>query len=414
VSFKKKEKYYTYQEDLGFAKELNILRDDFYYQTMSSNGTYLVNFMYKPLDVMSGDAYSARRINKDITFYLVIDGMGKGLSASLTTMIMTSFTNHIIDQMLKTDSFEFSVLINETMEYIKPILLDEESLSLDYIAIDTDEHSLYYAKFGMPVLLMEDESCNLVKIKSNNPPLSKWQDTFNINRYDIEFIRKFLLYTDGIVENPIKNSIKTYASCIEKDFLESFTKDDLKDNFLNKIEEQEDDITFIYITKLNTKTELIDTKVFNTSLEDVDNANEWYSAVWSNITNNQTSINTADIVFTELFMNAYEHGNLGIKASQKHTLLDEGTYFDELLELEKRCDKKITVDIKKTFHNKVSYIITEITDDGVGFDTRILSKIFRNSQNFNGRGVFVSRKNSVGIYFNAKGNSVLFINKVED
>ena len=58
-------------------------------------GISLVDFLYQPLDVMSGDAYCARRIDKSSTFYLMVDGMGKGLSASLTAMIMTSFVNHI-------------------------------------------------------------------------------------------------------------------------------------------------------------------------------------------------------------------------------------------------------------------------------------------------------------------------------
>ena len=54
----------------------------------------------------------------------------------------------------------------------------------------------------------------------------------------------------------------------------------------------------------------------------------------------------------------------------------------------------------------------EYYDEGEGFDTQILSQIFRNSKKFNGRGVLVSRKNSMGIYYNSKGNCVLFLNKI--
>jgi hypothetical protein len=59
-----------------------------------------------------------------------------------------------------------------------------------------------------------------------------------------------------------------------------------------------------------------------------------------------------------------------------------------------------------------TYIITSILDEGNGFDTNILSEIFRNKAKFNGRGVFVSRRSSLGIYFNAKGNEVLFLHKL--
>jgi len=111
-------------------------------------------------------------------------------------------------------------------------------------------------------------------------------------------------------------------------------------------------------------------------------------------------------------MNAYEHGNLGIDATVKNSLIDNDTYYDTLGEKEKICTKKISVNVYCLDHDKDKYVITQITDEGDGFDTHILSTIFRDSQRFNGRGVFMSRKNSSGIYYNNKGNSVLYLNKV--
>jgi transcriptional antiterminator len=93
-------------------------------------------------------------------------------------------------------------------------------------------------------------------------------------------------------------------------------------------------------------------------------------------------------------------------------LIEEDKYFDTLLEMEKLSTKKIFVKIDKIEDNASTYIITQITDEGSGFDTQILSEIFRNSRKFNGRGVFVSRKNSLGIYYNSCGNSVLYLNKI--
>jgi len=408
----KKELYNSYQEDLGFAKELNILRNDFYYQMNNANGTFLLDFLYKPLDVLSGDAYSARRIKEHITFYLMVDGMGKGLSASLTAMIATSFINHLIDKMLAFDNFDLGVLVHESIEYIKPILLDEEALAIDFIVIDYEDNMLYYSKFAMPVLLMQNKKNEIIKLKSNNPPLSKWQATFNISSYDINDINKFLIYSDGIIENETIYEDKLYLNFIEEDFLNSFTKEDFKDSFLEKIEHQEDDITLIYIHKLSSITKDLSTKIFETTLDEIDIANEWYTNLWSEITKDMKIGYKANVVFTELFMNAYEHGNLGINTGTKHQLLHDNIYFDELLKREKDCTKKIKVQVSKITNGSLTYILTHITDDGVGFDTQILSETFRNSLTFNGRGVFVSKKNSSGIYYNSKGNSVLYLNKI--
>jgi hypothetical protein len=409
---KAKESYNSYQEDLGFAKELNILRNDFYYQMLEHDGISLIDFLYQPLDTMSGDAYSARRIDKHSTFYLMIDGMGKGLSASLTAMIMTSFVNHIFDKMLFLDNFDLAILINETMSYIQPILLDEEALAIDYVVINNEDNMMYYAKFAMPVLLMENKNHEIIRLRSNNPPLCKWQDTFNIDSYDISDITKFLIYSDGIVENETIQDDKPYSEFIEEDFLKSFTKHDFKTSFLKKIKTQEDDLTLIYIHKLNSISSQLSHKIFASTLEDIENANRWYEDIWQQITKDKDAIYNAGLVFTELYMNAYEHGNLGIDSSTKHTLISEDRYLDTLIEREKNCSKKIHVKIYTIQHKSLNYVITHIIDEGEGFDTQVLSEIFRNSLIFNGKGVFVSRKNSLGIYYNAKGNSVLYLNKV--
>ena len=408
-----KNSYSSYQEDLAFAKELNILRNDFYYQMIDDKHVSLVDFLYQPLDVISGDAYSARRIDDHRVFYLIVDGMGKGLSASLTAMNMTSFVNHIIDKMLEYDSFSLDILIKESMGYIRPILLDEEAIAIDYILLDTSYSSLSYAKFGMPVVLMQNDKDEIIKLKSNNPPMSKWQTNYKVDEYNVSNIDKFLFYSDGIVENTTKDKSKVYSDYIQKDFLESFTREEFKNKFLSKIDEAEDDITLIFINRLPLEQATTYERKFETSLADIDSASEWYNRVLSEIKNSSQIINEADLVFTELYMNAYEHGNLNINSATKHRLIEDDRYYEVLQEKESVCDKKINVKISTVCYENICYIVTQISDEGEGFDTQILSNIFRNQQTFNGRGVFISRKNSLGIYYNTKGNSVLYLNKVD-
>ncbi len=73
-ALEEKDEYNTYQEDLAFSKELNIVSNDFYYQMIDTYNNALIDFYYKPLDVLSGDAYSVRKINDNLTFYLIVDG----------------------------------------------------------------------------------------------------------------------------------------------------------------------------------------------------------------------------------------------------------------------------------------------------------------------------------------------------
>ena len=410
-----KEKYTSYQEELGFSKELNILRNDFYYQMVGDAETSasLIDFLYQPLDVLSGDAYTARFIDESCTFYLIVDGMGKGLSASLTTMIMTSFINHLVDKMLEHDHFDLHLLVFESLAYIKKILLDEEALALDYILIDNEQEEISYAKFAMPASLMQNLNGEILRLKSNNPPLSKYHDEFKISTCSIKDIEKFLFYSDGIVENSTEIPDMTYADFIEEDFKNSFTRKELVEKIFKKIAEPEDDLTLAFINRINfTQESFIASRTFKTSLACVDLAGEWYNEIFDSVCSDVKESYQANVVFTELYMNAYEHGNLGVDSATKHKLLDEDKYFETLSLLEKECDKEIRVSLYKIVDNSSSYIVTKISDDGQGFDTQILSAIFRNSQAFNGRGVFVSRKNSMGIYYNTKGNTVLYLNKI--
>ncbi|MEA3330095.1 MAG: SpoIIE family protein phosphatase, partial [Campylobacterota bacterium] len=407
-----KHDYTSYQEDLAFQKELNILRNDFYYQMIDAQTTSLVDFLYQPLDVVSGDAYTARRIDEHKTFYLIVDGMGKGLSASLSAIIMTSFVNHIIDKMIEYDSFSLNILVKESIDYIKPILLEEEALAVDYIVFDNIYNKLEYAKFAMPALLLEDKEQNIVRLKSNNPPISKYQKDYQISEYDVTGLEKFLFYSNGVIENMTVYENKTYAEFIEDDFRSSFTKEEFKSKLFKKIDKAEDDITLIFINRLNLQDTLVDKRTFDTSLADIDLADEWYTNLWQNITQDGKTIFNAGVTFTELFMNAYEHGNLGIDAKTKHRLIEDDIYIDTLKAKEVGCSKKISVKVDKVTYESSSYIITQIGDEGEGFDTQALSKIFRNSRTFNGRGVFVARNSSLGIYYNTKGTLVLYLNKI--
>jgi hypothetical protein len=406
------DEYKDFQEQMAFEKELNILRNDFYYKLIDGRETTLVDFMYYPLDTLSGDIYTARQVTADKIFYLLVDGMGKGLSASLTSMILTAYINHKIDKMFLENHCCFEELIEDAIEFIRPILLDEEAVAIDFICFDTSKKKLHYAKFAMPISLLQKENNEVLKIKSNNPPLSKWTKKFQVDTFDVEEVNKFLFISDGIVESKTKDG-SLYIEHIEKDFKCSFTREEFKAKLFDKLDDIEDDLTLIFLNKLplDEKTFVLE-KTFETSLNAVEEASEWYSVFWEKLAPESNSSARASIVFSELFMNAYEHGNLNISSETKHKMLEEDTYIDTLLEYEKKCIKSLHVKIYKLHNAHHKYLITEIADEGDGFDTQVLSKIFRNSHKFNGRGVFVSRKNSIGIYYNTKGNKVLFLNKI--
>ena len=246
-ALKEKEIYNAYQEELALKKELLIMRNDFS-QELIHNSLYKLDIIYQPHDTLSGDAYSARKLNENQMFFMIADGMGKGLSASLSAMLLTSYVNHLIDTKKPVD---FKKLIDSAIAYISVLLVDYEVICADFILIDFSNKLLKYAKFSMPASLLMQNDAEVIRLKSNNPPISPYTDKIEINTCDISEASKFLFFSDGIVENSTFVEDESYGDYIEEDFSSSLTAQEFKEKFMSKIESLDDDTTFIFIAKHN-------------------------------------------------------------------------------------------------------------------------------------------------------------------
>ncbi len=109
-----------------------------------------MNILYKPLDVLSGDIYSIRRLEDGTVFIFLADSMGKGLSASVTSILTTAYMNHIIDTDGKDVTSKLSRIIDVFCKYINGILLDDEILSICFMKIDFVNETLEYSSFSSP------------------------------------------------------------------------------------------------------------------------------------------------------------------------------------------------------------------------------------------------------------------------
>lgn len=408
--------YFSYQEELGFLKELNILRNDFYYQKVGVKSQCLIDFIYMPLDTLSGDAYSARCIGHERYFYLIVDGMGKGISASFTSILMAAFVNYKIDKMIAgKHGFDLHYLVKESMQYIQPILLEYEMLAISFVELNAQKKEMNYALFSMPPMLVEKRDGCIEKIVSNNPPLSSYTTDFKVSTYSIEDAVKYLIYSDGLNENSLKYEEDMYSLYIQEDFKNSFTREDFKNKFLERIDTPEDDITAIFLHHIDLNNKLVVHKTIQSSMAEVEHTQEWYEHFISQFTDDDAILNNMTLTFTEMILNAHEHGNMGLDYNSKHKMISDGSYWTYLEELEDKLSKVKKIDIKLykiNYGSNQNYLVTNIQDEGMGFDTQILTKILRNRDGFNGKGVYISRKLSLGIYYNKIGNDVLFIHKL--
>ncbi len=410
-ALKKVEQYKSHQENIAFKKELKIMKNDFDpFVKKFNNQALFIDTYYKPLDILSGDAYTVRDIGHGQIFVMIADGMGKGLSASLSAMNAVMFANYLIDT---KKIFNLNLIVKNTITYISPILLDEEALSISFIHLDMIKDEMEFAKFAMPATLLIDNSGDLIKIPSNNPPLSVYTREFKIDSFNTSSVLKFLFYSDGITENITKEG-GMYQEHLYKDFYNSFTEHELCENFLAKIDKQEDDVTFVMLNRLDLSKKILDHKTFASTTQDVQDAGEWFEDILLKKAITPKELNRYVIAFNELYMNAFEHGNLNIDAKNKHLLISEGTYMDELDRLSKNNDKKIDVTIREIWYLNRNYLYITIKDEGNGFDTDVLKDIHTGTKRYNGRGVYMSKRNTLGVYYNKKANSVSFFIQINN
>jgi len=157
-----------------------------------------------------------------------------------------------------------------------------------------------------------------------------------------------------------------------------------------------DNEKFIFFNFLISK-EKFKCKEFKTFLTDIKKANEYLE-----LFSNDIKLIT---VFNELFLNAYEHGNLALGFDKKAELIKNNEY-DQFLK-DNENNKKIRVCISTFIYKNQKLIAIKIKDEGKGFIVEDKSSVV------NGRGIKISSKYAY-IFYNKTGNEVLIIKELNE
>lgn len=243
---KRRLEYSDYQERLTFEKETLIAKNDLEEKELLFD--FKCEVFYKPLDVLSGDSYIIKKVANGYLLFLV-DGMGKGISASATAMLCSSFVNYYINSLQKSKQiFELKIFLQELYAFIAPNLLEDEVVSLSVLHFK-DKKRLEYAIYSMPPFFLMENNNKIERVLTNNLPMSSYYCDFNVQSIDLARVVKILLYTDGLNENSLEEEAQTYGRYLEEDFIDAKSKHELYEKMNTKIINQEDDVTFIYLQR---------------------------------------------------------------------------------------------------------------------------------------------------------------------
>lgn len=405
--------YSKSQERMAFEKELHIIRNDRYYELANQpkEGTFtLLDICYNPLDVLSGDSYSIREIDEKRDLYFMVDAMGKGVSASTTAMLTTSYLNHMIDMAQLDGGFTLKKFIRGYLEYIKKFLLDDEILSLIVVEFDKKNETMEIVNFAMPPALLIDKEGDFSKIYGLNLPVSKYIDAFESTKHHIAGFKKFLISSDGIYETLTKDHQLSYKY-VEQDFKEATFKFEFEKVFYERIEYQDDDVTFLMLSNVELKTSQVKEFTIGAKLDEIKkNHQEIIKYIKTFFNPDLQKLSQLEYSLYELLFNAYEHGSLGVSAQIKQKHIAQDSYIEYLKSIENEVFKLIFV---KLYYYK-GFVIVSIRDEGSGFDlTKLRMEYLVEKTKFSGRGIKSSKTMVDSLFYSAKSNEVMLIKDIK-
>lgn len=413
-----KEARNNYHVEFARRKELSLIKNDQYMRYFTGSEKdfvttgWNIDTFYESHEVVSGDIYSCRRISEDSVLMIIIDAMGKGVSAAITSTIAISIFNYLIDMSIESGVKKISFILEHFIDIIKGILLDDEMLSLTIARLDLKENKLFYAAFSMPKICVAMSDGSIKAILSNNMPILKNRSSFKIDSIDLKDVNKIIICSDGLVESMTTDG-DIYLNHVEGDFKISPFIKYFEANIRKKVNHFEDDTSIFFIRRPFTNVQYIKEFEIGTKYDNIEKLENFFTENISSLDMDSASYECFCAAYSEIIMNAYEHGNLGITSTEKHKIIQEDIYENTLLEKEKDCDKKIKVKIIGCKSYNYNYVVVSVRDEGNGYPDNIFSLNVSVATKFNGRGLKIVSYYTDDFFF-SEDRKEIFIVKIHN
>jgi serine phosphatase RsbU (regulator of sigma subunit) len=390
-----------------------------------------IKSIIRPAATFSGDMilseYSPAR---DIHF-LLGDFTGHGLSSALGAMPVSE-----VFRAMTAKGFSPEEILNGINKKLRQFLPVGMFLGVQFVSISHNLDKVTVFNAGMPDLLIVDGSTGQVKhrVKSNSLPLGVID---NLNTSEVAQTLplfdndKLVLYSDGLTEAWSEDDEEFGVERLSE-AIQSAPENGIFDNILQRLKQfcgertQSDDVTLI---EINCNNGLLPGLPSHSHIKaqkhHFEITGDWeYSfhlkdqrlretnpvpiiinqiMEMEGIESERQSLFT---VLTELYVNALDHGVLGLESSLKSDPTGFAKYFQEReLRLKSLNSGMVMFRISVEQIDKVRSILFRVEDSGIGFDhQKMRHKQSEDNEGLSGRGILLVRELCESLNYYGNGN----------
>lgn len=398
--------------------------------------------LMKPAALFSGDVLLTAFTPTGSLHVLLGDFTGHGLYAALGALPVSETF-----RAMTLKGFAIEQILNEINRKLYSLLPTGMFMAAHFVCVDIEENNISLCNCGMPDTLILNTAGQIVKqrIVANSLPLgivSSSELKIPIENIETKTGDRILLATDGVVEarSPDGNlfgqkrlekliaSNEENRSVVEtvKDALAIFCKDAPQDDDISIVEipcQPSLLSSFDSIPVAKSDTYPLKTSPIVTSSSDILELNLILTGprlLRSNpvpvlidqiqeLENLEEHRRALFTILSELFINAIDHGVLGIDSSLKHQPDGFSQYFTEREHrLENLTAGQISISVKSQISGGSGTITLQVEDSGLGFGYKEFMDTLSRSAHTrpSGRGILLVQELCDSIHYEEPGNKV--------
>ena len=198
--------YFTFGEDIDITDSINYakkIQNAIFPSLDLFKNNFLDYFIFfKPLDVVSGDFYWAKKINEHFIF-VAADCTGHGVPGAFVSMLGISLLNEICtrkevttaNQVLDILREEIKISLNQNSESKR-----QEGMDIAFCVLNTKTNVLQFAGANNPLYLFRNNE--LVEYKANKQPIGIYRKEKPFTNYEIQLEKgdKIYIFSDGYID----------------------------------------------------------------------------------------------------------------------------------------------------------------------------------------------------------------------